>query len=183
MSQMYPVHIIQSDFFRYFPILAFQLHLSVVSVLFPLGFLTKILYTLIFSLMQAAHTTHLFLLDLNVPVSHKGTYYQAPHYEFLPSPPISCCLSSPTIILSPCSQTHSVYGLPLMVHILLCDLITGEILHKTQLCYCMTLHNHIMSHSNKAVSNRTFTQLWSLLDVGDQVSRPHKTEGKIIAGR
>jgi hypothetical protein len=40
------------------------------------------LYTLIFSPTQAAHTTHLFLLDLIVQVSHKGTHYQAPHYEF-----------------------------------------------------------------------------------------------------
>lgn len=114
-SQMYSVYILQSNFFRYFSTLSFQLHLSVGSVLFPLGFLTKILYTLIFSLMQAAHPTHLFLLDLIVPVSHKSTYYQAPHYE---SPrPVSCSLSGPTILLSPYSQTHSVYGLPLMVGI------------------------------------------------------------------
>jgi len=33
------------------------------------------------------------------------------------------------------------------------------------------------------VSNRKFTQLWSSLDVRDQVSHPHKTEGKIIAIR
>lgn len=128
--------------------------------------------------MPAAHPTHLFLLDFTVPVSHKSTYYQAPHYNPTPppSPPVSCSPSGPTILLSPCSQTHSVYGLPLMVCILLCDLITVEILRKTQLCYCMTPHNCIMLHSNKVVSNRKFTQLWSSFDVRDQI--PHTTQNR-----
>ena len=91
-------------------------------------------------------------------------------------PPVSCSPSGPTILLSPCSQ-----ALPWMVCILLCNLITGEILHKIQLCYCMTPHNCIMPHSNKAVSSKKFTQLRSSLDVRDQVSHPHKTESKIIA--
>lgn len=103
MNQINSVHIIQSNFFRYFSILSFHLHLSVGSVLFVLGFLTKILYTCIFSLMQAAHPTHLFLLDLTVPVSHKSTYYQAPHYEFNPppSPPVSCSLSGQLFFSAP----------------------------------------------------------------------------------
>jgi len=117
MNQRKSVHIIQYDFLRYFSILSFHLHLSVGSVLFPLGFLTKILYTRIFSLMPTAHPTHLSLLDFTVPVSHKSTYYQAPHYEFTPppSPPVSCSLSGPTILLSPCSKTHSMYGLPCVI--------------------------------------------------------------------
>jgi hypothetical protein len=56
--------------------------------------------------MQAAHTTHLFLLDLNVPVSHKGTYYQAPHYEFL----------SPLLLVAAC-QVQLLFSAPVLKHI------------------------------------------------------------------
>jgi len=183
MSQMYPVHIIQSDFFQIFSSTSFPATPKCCKCSLSLRFSHQnLVYT--YFLSDASCTHHPSFPPWFECTSISQRYILSSSSLWIPpSPPISCCLSSPTIILSPCSQTHSVYGLPLMVHILLCDLITGEILHKTQLCYCMTLHNHIMSHSNKAVSNRTFTQLWSLLDVGDQVSRPHKTEGKIVASR
>lgn len=126
--------------------------------------------------MQATHPTHLFLFDLIVPISHKSTYYQAPRYES----------SSPLLLVVPC-QVQLFFSAPVLklflewLCILLYNLITGEILHEIQLCYYMTLQKCIMPHSNKAVSSRKFTQLWSSINVRDQVSHPHKTGGKIIA--
>ena len=58
--------------------------------------------------MPAAHPTHLFLLDFTVPVSHKSTYYQAPHYN--PTPP-------PALLLVAPRQVQLFFSAPVLKHI------------------------------------------------------------------
>jgi hypothetical protein len=85
------------------------------SGLFPSGFLTKTLYTFLSSTMHAMCLGKLILLDLIcLMILGMSTNYEAPH----------CAISSiilllhpsfvPIFSLEPCSQTPSVYALPLM---------------------------------------------------------------------
>jgi hypothetical protein len=92
---------------RSFLILSNHLHLGLPSRLFPSGFPTNNLYTLLFSLIRATWPAHLILLAKST--NHEATRYVV--FTILSSPhPSSVQISSSAT----CSQTTSVCVLPLM---------------------------------------------------------------------
>jgi hypothetical protein len=87
---------------RFILILSSHLCLGLLSGLFPLGFLTRILYTFLISAMHTSCFSHLILLHLITLIIFTEKYeLEGSSLSSFLQPPVASCLLGPNILLSP----------------------------------------------------------------------------------